>query len=59
MQIELSNRGYKLPKSTREDGYFDGILGDETKNALLDLNCKEDEEFMWFVKSNEITIQKA
>lgn len=40
LQIELSNRGYKLPKSTREDGYFDGILGDETKNALLDYQIK-------------------
>ena len=37
----------------------DKIVSIITKNALLDLNCKEDEEFMWFVKSNEITIQKA
>ena len=40
MQKELSNRGYKLPKSTTEDGTFDGILGDETKNALLDWQNK-------------------
>ena len=40
LQRELSNRGYKLPKSTREDGDFDGILGDETKNALLDWQNK-------------------
>ena len=40
LQRELSNRGYKLPKSTTEDGTFDGILGDETKNALLDWQNK-------------------
>ena len=40
LQIELSNRGYKLPKSTRSDGSFDGIWGDETKNALLDYQSK-------------------
>ena len=39
--------------------YGDKIVSIITKNALLDLNCKEDEEFMWFVKSNEITIQKV
>ena len=36
LQRELSNRGYKLPKSTKKDGSFDGIWGDETKNALLE-----------------------
>jgi len=41
------------------DFYGDKIVSIITKNALLDLNCKEDEEFMWFVKSNEITIQKV
>ena len=41
------------------DFYGDKIVSIITKNALLDLNCKEDEEFMWFVKSNEITIQKS
>lgn len=41
------------------DFYGDKIVSIITKNALLDLNCKEDEEFMWFIKSNEITIQKA
>lgn len=30
-----------------------------TKNAVLDLECKIDEEFIWFVKSNEISIQKV
>lgn len=40
LQRELSNRGYKLPKSTKEDGTFDGIWGDETKNALLDYQIK-------------------
>lgn len=36
LQKELSNRGYKLPKSTKKDGTFDGVWGDETKNALLE-----------------------
>ena len=36
LQRELSNRGYKLPKSTKKDGTFDGVWGDETKAALLD-----------------------
>ena len=40
LQRELSNRGYKLPKSTKEDGTFDGIWGDETKDALLDYQTK-------------------
>ena len=40
LQRELSNRGYKLPKSTKSDGTFDGIWGDETKAALLDYQNK-------------------
>ena len=36
LQRELSNRGYKLPKSTKQDGDFDGIYGEETKNALIE-----------------------
>ena len=40
LQRELSNRNYKLPKSTKENGDFDGIWGDETKNALLDYQTK-------------------
>ena len=36
LQRELSNRGYKLPKSTKKDGTFDGVWGDETKNAFLE-----------------------
>lgn len=40
LQRELSNRGYKLPISTKEDGTFDGIWGDETENALLDYQIK-------------------
>lgn len=35
LQKELRNRGYKLPKSTKKDGSFDGVWGDETKNALI------------------------
>ncbi|RXJ84774.1 TOBE domain-containing protein [Arcobacter cloacae] len=41
------------------DFYGDKIVSIITKNALLDLNCKENEKFMWFVKSNEISIQKV
>lgn len=41
------------------DFFGDKIVSIITKNALLDLNCKENEEFMWFVKSNEISIQKV
>lgn len=40
LQRELSNRGYKLPKSTKKDGTFDGVWGDETKNALIDWQNK-------------------
>jgi len=40
LQKALSNRGYKLPESTKKDGSFDGIWGDETKNALLDYQTK-------------------
>lgn len=29
-----------------------------TKKALLDLQCKQGEHFRWFVKSNEVSIQK-
>lgn len=29
-----------------------------TKNAILDLECKVNEEFIWFVKSNEVSIQR-
>ena len=40
IQKALSEQGYKLPKSTKQDGTFDGIWGDETKNALLDYQTK-------------------
>ena len=40
LQRELSNRGYKLPKSTKKDGSFDGVWGEETKNALIDWQNK-------------------
>ena len=40
LQRELSNRGYSLFKSSKRNGTFDGILGDETKNALLDWQSK-------------------
>jgi len=40
LQRALTTRGYKLPKSTKKDGSFDGIWGDETENALLDYQTK-------------------
>jgi hypothetical protein len=51
LQRELNNRGYKLPKSTKKESEndsrthympnsFDGIFGDETKQALLDWQNK-------------------
>ena len=40
LQRALVKRGYKLPKSTKKDGTFDGVWGDETKNALLDYQSK-------------------
>ena len=40
LQRALVKRGYKLPKSTKKYGGFDGIWGDETKNALLDYQTK-------------------
>lgn len=52
LQRELNNRGYELPKSKREEKYedlirrdympdiFDGVFGEETKQALLDWQNK-------------------
>lgn len=52
LQRELNNRGYELPKSKREEKYedlirrdympdiFDGVFGEETKQALLDYQSK-------------------
>jgi hypothetical protein len=41
LQRELSNRGYELTKSKKSDGNFDGVLGEETKKALEDLQNKK------------------
>lgn len=52
LQRELTNRGYSLPKSTKEDGSFDGIWGNETKEALIDwqnsFQKKADESNKWY-----------
>lgn len=40
LQRELSNRGQQLPGSTKKDGSFDGVWGDETKQALLNWQNK-------------------
>jgi len=45
LQLSLHKEGYKLPKSTTKEGEFDGVYGDETKNALTEyqktLNTKK------------------
>lgn len=40
LQRILSNKGYKLPKSTKKDGSFDGVWGEETETALNDYRKK-------------------
>jgi hypothetical protein len=40
LQKILSEKGYKLPKSTKEDGTFDGVWGEETETALNDYRKK-------------------
>ena len=40
LQRILKDKGYNLPKSTKKNGTFDGIWGDETKNALIDWQNK-------------------
>ena len=44
LQRELSNRGYKLPGSIKEDGKFDGVFGNETKQALLNWQSKNQKQ---------------
>lgn len=45
LQKELVNRGYELPNSMQQDDYgninFDGIYGNETKQALQDFQSKK------------------
>lgn len=40
LQKSLIQSGYDLPKSVQEDGSLDGVLGEETKKALLDYQSK-------------------
>ena len=40
LQKTLSNNGYKLPNSIKENGSFDGVWGGETKQALLEYQTK-------------------
>jgi hypothetical protein len=40
LQKELLNRGYKLSKSTKNDGALDGVFGDETKQFLKEWQSK-------------------
>jgi len=41
------------------DFYGTKIVSIITKGALYDLKCQVGDEFRWFVKSNEISIQKV
>jgi hypothetical protein len=52
LQRELANRGYNLPKSTKADGTFDGILGDETIKALEKYKQQKGFQFGGVVASN-------
>lgn len=40
LQEDLYNKGYDLPKSTKKDGTFDGVWGEETEAALRDWQSK-------------------
>jgi hypothetical protein len=40
IQQSLKKEGYDLPNSIKSDGYFDGVLGEETKAALKDYQTK-------------------
>lgn len=40
IQMGLENNGYKLPKSRKSDGNFDGVLGAETKAAIEEYKKK-------------------
>jgi len=69
LQRELNNRGYKLPKSTKKESEndsrthympnsFDGIFGDETKQALLDWQNKNKKMYGGKLNSNNTTNTK-
>lgn len=53
LQRELSNRGYKLPKSTKSDGTFDGIWGEETEKALLHYQSQNKNKVQYLFQSDE------
>jgi hypothetical protein len=50
LQRELANRGYELPNSTTEIGKFDGVLGNETIQALQNWQNKNPKKFVGTVK---------
>ena len=41
LQAFLASKGYKLPKSTKADGSYDGIAGDEVNKAIRDYNKRQ------------------
>ena len=47
----LSEVGFEF-----EDGVVSSII---TTDSLIRLGIKEDSEFMWFVKANEVTLQRG
>lgn len=55
----LSIQNGEILSAVRFDFLGENIDCIVTKNAVLDLECKINEEFIWFVKSNEISIQKV
>lgn len=55
----LSIQNGEILSAVRFDFLDENIDCIVTKNAVLDLECKINEEFIWFVKSNEISIQKV
>lgn len=55
----LSIQNGEILSAVKFDFFGENIDCIVTKNAVLDLECKINEEFIWFVKSNEISIQKV
>ena len=55
----LSIQNGEILSAVKFDFWGENIDCIVTKNAVLDLGCKINEEFIWFVKSNEISIQKV
>lgn len=55
----LSIQNGEILSAVKFDFFGENIDCVVTKNAVLDLKCGINDEFIWFVKSNEISIQKV